>query len=92
MISKKDTEHIAELARLGLTEPEIKKFQKELSSILDYINLLDEVDVSNIEPTYHAFESKGVMRSDEVLSQDANKLIDLAPNKKDRLIKVKSVF
>jgi len=54
MISKEEVQHIAKLARLGLTEKEIKKFQKELSSILDYIEKLKEVDVSSIEPTSHS--------------------------------------
>jgi len=85
-------EHIAKLARLGLSESEIKKFQKELSSILDYINLLEEVDVSNVKPTYHPFESGTVIRKDESIKEDPDKLIDLAPSKKKRYIKVKSVF
>jgi len=85
-------EHIAKLARLGLSSSEIKKFQKELSSILNYINLLEEVDVSNIDPTYHPFERGTNIRKDEAISQESDKLIDLAPSKKKRYIKVKSVF
>jgi len=47
-------QHIAKLARLGLTEKEIGKFQKELSSILDYIEKLKEVDISKVQPTSHS--------------------------------------
>ena len=54
MISKKEVEHIAKLARIGLTSGEIEKFQKELSSILDYFEKLEEVDVSEAEPTSHS--------------------------------------
>ncbi len=50
MISKKEVQHIAKLARLGLTEKEIEKFQRELSSILNYIEKLKEVDISKAEP------------------------------------------
>ena len=56
MIKKQEVQHIAKLARLGLTEVEIKKFQKELSSILDYFATLKEVDVLGIEPTFHPAE------------------------------------
>ncbi len=54
MISKQEVEHIAKLARLGLTEKEIEKFQRELSKILDYIEKLKEVDISKVEPTSHS--------------------------------------
>lgn len=100
MISKQNTEHIAKLARLGLKEKEIKRFQKDLSSILDYFNLLKEVDVSKIEPTFHPLEhyfkeKLNVMRKDKAESQPkevVDKLIELAPHKKARHLKVKSVF
>jgi aspartyl-tRNA(Asn)/glutamyl-tRNA(Gln) amidotransferase subunit C len=51
MISEEEVKHIAKLARLGLTQVEVKKMQKELSSILDYIKKLKKVDVSKIEPS-----------------------------------------
>ena len=54
MITKEEVKHIAKLARLGLTEEEITKFQRELSKILDYIEKLKEVDISKVEPTSHS--------------------------------------
>ncbi len=75
MISKEEVKHIAKLARLGLTEKEIEKFQKELSSILDYVEKLKEVDVSKVEPTSHPLKMENVMRKDEV-SKFNKKLID----------------
>jgi aspartyl-tRNA(Asn)/glutamyl-tRNA(Gln) amidotransferase subunit C len=75
MISKEEVEHIAKLARLGLTEKEIGKFQKELSLILDYVEKLKEVDVSKVEPTSHLLRVENVMRKDEV-SKFNKKLID----------------
>lgn len=100
MISKEEVQHIAKLARLGLKENEFKKFQKELSSILDYFNSLREVDVSKVEPTFHPaehfFEKKlEIMREDKEKPQPAetaNRLIEAAPEKKKRHIKVKTVF
>ncbi|MDP2664107.1 MAG: Asp-tRNA(Asn)/Glu-tRNA(Gln) amidotransferase subunit GatC, partial [bacterium] len=48
MISKEEVKHIAKLARLGLSDKEIGKFQKDLSSILDYVEKLKKVDVSGV--------------------------------------------
>jgi len=100
MISRQDVQHIAKLARLGLTENEIKKFQKDLSSILDYFKSLKEIDVSKIEPTFHPsehfFEKKlEIMREDKAEHQSpeiANKLIEAVPEKKGRHVKVKAVL
>ena len=94
MISKQEVQHIAKLARLGLTEKEIGKYQKELSSILDYIEKLKEVDVSKITPTSHSIEMENVTRNDESLKLkvQSSKLLDLAPETKNGYLKVKSIF
>ena len=75
MISKKEVQHIAKLARLGLTEKEIVKFQKELSPILDYMEKLKKVDMAKVEATSHPLAVENVMREDEVL-EFKKKLID----------------
>ena len=94
MISKKEVQHIAKLARLGLTEKEEGKFQKELSSILDYIAKLKKVDISKTEPTSHPQQLENVVRIDEgQKAKEVNKkLRDLAPETKDGYIKVKSIL
>jgi len=95
MISKEEVKHIAKLARLGLTEPEIEKFQKELSSILDYIEKLKEVDIKNVEPTSHALKIENVFREDTVLKSDiekVKKLIKAFPERENTFLKVKSIF
>lgn len=102
MLNKEEVKHIAKLARLGLTEREIEKFQKELSSILDYVEKLKEVDVSNIEPTSHSIKMENVLREDSAQiskkfgraneEKTAKKLLDLAPETKTGFIKVKSIL
>jgi aspartyl-tRNA(Asn)/glutamyl-tRNA(Gln) amidotransferase subunit C len=99
MISKEDTKQIAKLARLGLSEKEVEKFQKDLSSILDYFETLKQVNVSGVEPTFHSSEkyidNKSIMREDQAESESEqviDKLIKAAPDKKERHIKVKAVF
>jgi len=95
MITKKEVEHLAKLARLGLTENEIRKIQKDLSLILDYFNLLKEVNTEGIEPTSHPISAKPYLRKDEVLKQSSEKiqkLIELSPQKEKGYIKVKSIL
>lgn len=95
MLSKEEVKHIAKLARLGLTEKEIGKYQKELSSILDYIEKLKEVDVSKVEPTSHSIRVENIEREDaESKRQEAGnrKLMELAPETKQGFLKVKSIF
>lgn len=64
MIPDFDVRYTAQLARLNLTPAEIEKFQAQLSQILDYVNKLSEVDVSNVEPTAHANPMFDVLRED----------------------------
>lgn len=100
MVTKKEVEHIAKLARLGLTEKEIDKTQKDLSLILDYFNLLKEIETEKVKPTFHfalnkPYYAKGVMRKDEIKKQPpeiVNRLIEMAPKEKKGYVRVKSVL
>lgn len=93
MLSKEEVEHIAKLARLGLVEDEIAKFQKELSEILDYFEKLKEADISEVQPESHAVRLENIERKDEVKSKTSGKkLLDLSPEDQDGFLKVKSVF
>jgi len=65
-IMKLDVEHIAQLARLALTDPEREKFAAQLASILSYVEKLKELDTSGIEPTSHVVTIGNVMREDKV--------------------------
>ncbi len=96
MIIKKEVKHIAKLARLGLTEREIEKFQKELSKILGYIEKLKEVDVSKVELTSHSIKVENIMREDieksKIKNQKSKILLDLAPETKNGYLKTKSIL
>ena len=65
-IEKKDVEHVARLARLALTDAELEKMREQLNGILAYIEKLNELDTSDVEPTSHAVPMVNVMRDDEV--------------------------
>ncbi len=63
-ITKEEIEHIAVLARLCLSEEEKELFVLQLSSILDYVEKLNELDTKDIEPTSHVLSLNNVMRDD----------------------------
>lgn len=56
--------HVARLARLDLTEEEIKTFEGQLGRVLEHIDLLKKLDVDNVEPTAHAHPVFNVVRED----------------------------
>lgn len=67
-LTRKDVEHVAWLARLALTEEEITQFQDQLSAILEYAHMLEQVDLSDVPPTATVLPMRNVMREDEVRS------------------------
>lgn len=94
-LSKEEVEHIALLARLGLTNEEVEKYGEQLSSILDYVEQLKKVDTEGIEPTAQVTGLENVMREDRIEGCDKEtrgKLIKLAPESEDDLVKTRSVF
>ncbi len=94
-LDKKQVEHIAKLARLGLTDKEKEKFAEQLSSILDYVEQLNGVDTEKVEPTSHITGLESVTRQDEVEEVDQevkDNLIKEAPETEQGLIKTRSVF
>ena len=66
MISKKQVQHIAKLAKLPLSEEETIKFQKQLSDVLDYIAILEELDTEKAERTSQVTGLENVYRDDEI--------------------------
>ena len=61
-----DVKYVAHLARLALTPEEEKKFGDQLGHILEHIEKLKELDVTNVEPTAHAMPMVNVTRADEI--------------------------
>ncbi len=95
MLSRKEVQHIAKLARLDLSQAEIEKYRKELSAILDYIEKLKKLEVAEIQPTSHPLKVENVMREDrenEKLKIKNEKLMELAPETKNGYVKVKSIL
>lgn len=85
--------HIAELAHLKLKEDEIEKFQKELNQILEYVENLNEIDTSNVEPLSHPLPAINVFREDNV--QDSiprEEALKNAPDSTEEFFKVPRVI
>ncbi len=64
MLTEKEVEHIAQLARIELSDGEKKRFQKELSSILEYVEQLNKVNTDGVEPLFQTTGLNNVMRPD----------------------------
>ena len=91
-LSKKEVEHIAKLARLCLSEEEKQKFARHLSSILNYVDQLKKIDTKGVEPIGNIVGLSNVFRKDRITpSSLAKKLLDSAPETKDRYLKIKGV-
>ena len=92
-ISKEEVEHIAKLARIELKDNGKEKFQKELSSILEFVSQLQKVDTKDIIPISQVTGLDNVLEKDNIKpSPKREKLLKNAPEKQDGFIKVKKVF
>jgi aspartyl-tRNA(Asn)/glutamyl-tRNA(Gln) amidotransferase subunit C len=65
MIERDQVLHVARLARLRLSDEEVDRMSEELSSILDHIEKIGELDLDDVEPTSHVIEVENVLRDDE---------------------------
>ena len=93
-LSRDDILKLARLARLDVSEEEIELYQKELSSILQYVEQIQNTDVTGLKPTTQVTGLTNVMRDDEVRDYGVSpdELLRLAPNTQDRQLKVKRMI
>lgn len=84
-LTKEDVLKLARLSRLHLTDEEVAKYQKEIESILSYVEQLGSLDLDNVEPTYQVTGLKTVTRPDEIVDYgtDREKLLKNAPKTKN---------
>ncbi|WP_178623952.1 Asp-tRNA(Asn)/Glu-tRNA(Gln) amidotransferase subunit GatC [Frisingicoccus sp.] len=84
VISDETIEYVGILAKLELSEDEKEQAKKDMGSMLDYIDKLNELDTSGVEPMSHVFPVHNVFREDVVVNGDAReKMLANAPEKKD---------
>lgn len=65
MIDRDQVLHVARLARLRLSEKDVERMSSELSSILDHIEKINQLDLEGVEATSHVVELENVLREDE---------------------------
>ena len=93
VISDETIDYVGILAKLELNEEEKEQAKKDMESMLDYIDKLNELDTTGVEPMSHVFPVNNVFREDVVTNGDdrENMLLN-APEQKDGAYKVPKTF
>lgn len=91
-IDKELVKYIAALARLEFDEAELEVFTEKFKRILDYVEQLNNLNVEEVEPTYHVFPQEDVMRDDdERASLEPDDALRNAPQRSDDFFRVPRV-
>lgn len=92
-LSRKEVQHIALLARLGLSETEIEKFRLQLSNILENFEVLEQIDTKNLPPTAQSITLQNVLRPDEPKpSCPVEEILSNAPQREGNYFKTRAVL
>lgn len=92
-LTDEEIRHIALLARLGISDAEVEKFREELSSILENMDILQQVDTTGLPPTSQSVVLENVYREDEAKpSLPVSEVLANAPVQEDNSFKVNAVL
>jgi aspartyl-tRNA(Asn)/glutamyl-tRNA(Gln) amidotransferase subunit C len=92
-ISNDQVKHVANLARLAVTDAEVDKFTKQLDAIITFAEQLNEVDTEHVEPTNHVLDMKNVLREDiPQKGLPREEVLKNAPDHQDGQIKVPAIM
>jgi aspartyl-tRNA(Asn)/glutamyl-tRNA(Gln) amidotransferase subunit C len=81
MLSRDQVNHVARLARLELTTEEVERYSGELSKVLDWIELIGELDLEDVPPTSHVIDVENALRADEPRpSMPVERALESAPD------------
>lgn len=93
VLTQAEVEHVARLARLRLSAEELERMRGQISNILDYIAMLQEVDVADVAPTAQVTGLSTVLRPDVVAEQlSPEAVLANAPDHQNNSFRVKAVF
>lgn len=93
VISDETIDYVGILAKLELSLEEKEEAKKDMGRMLDYVDMLNELDTSGVEPMSHVFPVNNVFREDVVTNQDDRENITAnAPQKKDGAFMVPKTF
>jgi len=88
-----DIEKVAKLARLELSEDEKRTFEEQLEQILTYMEQLNRLDTTGVEPTSHAIPMVNVFREDEIKpSFPREEVLGISPDQEDDHFKVPRII
>ena len=91
MIDREQVLHVARLARLALTDDEVERMSSELSTILEHVERISELDLEGVEPTSHVVELENVLRPDEPRpSWERKRMVEAAPDHSEGAFSVPS--
>jgi len=91
VIEREQVLHVAKLSRLKLSDDEVGRLEGELSSILDHVDRLAEIDIEGVEPTSHVVPLENVLRDDVPRpSLDREVALDQAPDPHNGAFRVPS--
>lgn len=93
-ISTSDIRHLAVLSGIELEDSEVQSLQLDMKNIIEYIDKLDKLDVSGVEPTYQVTGLENIMREDEIDQSEVSReqLLGLASESLDNQVKVPKVL
>ena len=92
-LSRKEVEHIALLARLGLSEEDIEKFRHQLSDILENFEILKQLDTTDVPPTAQSIALQNIFRPDKPRpSCPVEEILSNAPQREGNSFKVRAVL
>jgi len=92
-LSRADVEHVAHLARLGLTEDELRRLEGQLNHILDQYAILASVPTDHIAPTAQTIELENILRDDVARpSLDQEDVLANAPSREGEFIVVPAIL
>ena len=93
-ISKDEVRRLAQLSGISLSDDQMKEFQEDLGNILNYVEQLQQIDTTNIEPTYQVTQLTNVEREDEVINYrlSRDEILANSPDQQNNQIKVPKVL
>lgn len=92
-ITKDQVKHVANLARLSVTEEDAEMFTQQLDAIINFAEQLNELDTEGVKPTTHVLDIKNVLREDVVKESLPNEdVLKNAPDQQDGQVKVPSIL
>jgi aspartyl-tRNA(Asn)/glutamyl-tRNA(Gln) amidotransferase subunit C len=92
-LDKSDVDKIAHLARINIEEKDTQAYLQNITSILDLVNQMQEVDTSNVEPLAHPMDAIQRLRADDVTEQNQRELLQsVAPAVEEGLFLVPKVI